>query len=192
VKKIHFATTNKGKIESLNKEFEGVDFEVVPVGMEIPEPRSDETKFISGEKVKYAFKHIKKPCIALDAGFYIPSLNGFPKAYVNFALDTVGIDGILKLVEGEDRSCEFRDAIAYLDETVDEPIYFETITKGVLSDKPRGELHKNSWSVLHKIFIPEGQSQTMSEMSKEEKDSWHESREDEWCGKQFAKWIVKR
>ena len=43
-----------------------------------------------------AYKIVKKPCISMDAGFWIDELNGFPKAFVNFSLETVGINGILK------------------------------------------------------------------------------------------------
>ena len=37
--------------------------------------------------------------MAMDADFCIDALNGFPKAFVNFALDTIGVEGILKLME---------------------------------------------------------------------------------------------
>jgi inosine/xanthosine triphosphate pyrophosphatase family protein len=62
---------------------------VVQVPLDIPEPRSDDVEEIAKEKVRYAFNEIGKPCVALDAGFYIGSLNGFPKAFVNFALSTM-------------------------------------------------------------------------------------------------------
>ena len=40
---LYFATTNKGKIASLQHDMKGLDVEVVPMEMEIPEVRSDET-----------------------------------------------------------------------------------------------------------------------------------------------------
>ena len=45
-----------------------------------------------------AYRLVNKPCIALDCGFWIDELNGFPRAFVNFALNTIGIDGMLKLM----------------------------------------------------------------------------------------------
>lgn len=177
MKHIHFATTNKAKIISLNRNFEGVDIDVVSVEIEIPEPRSDETKVIAHEKVLYAFDHIGKPCIAQDGGFYIPALNGFPKAYVNFAMETIGNKGILKLISGLDRSCEFRDTVAYMDETLDEPVFFETITRGRLAEEERGELGAHNWGEIHKIFIPEGKTKTFAEMTAEEMGDWSSNRD---------------
>lgn len=192
MKKIYFASTNKGKIASIRRDFEGSDIEVESVEIEIPEPRSDETRIIAGEKVRYAFEHIKKPCIAQDGGFYIPSLNGFPKAFVNFVMGTIGLDGILKLVEGRDRHCEFRDTLAYLDETLTEPVFFETITKGIMTEQPRGELHEYNWGQLHKIFIPEGETRTFSEMSAQDMEDWRKIVDDNWCGKKFALWLIEK
>ena len=39
--------------------------------------------------------------MALDTDFRIEELNGFSRAFVNFSLDTIGINGILKLMEGK-------------------------------------------------------------------------------------------
>ena len=68
------------------------------------------SKYISKYKVMEAYKIINKPCISLDCGFWIDELNGFPKAFVNFALETIKIEGILKLMEGkENRKCRRHD-----------------------------------------------------------------------------------
>lgn len=189
MKKLYFATANQAKLASLKRDLAGLNIEIKTLNFEIPEPRSDETDMIAKEKVRFAYSQIKKPCLAQDGGFYIPALNGFPKAYVNFALGTIGLAGILKLVEGFDRSCEFRDSFAYLDESLDEPLAFTTITKGTLAKEPRGELHAYNWGELHKIFIPEGGEKTFTEMSAEEMDNWRGSRMDDWCGKKLALWL---
>ncbi|MDP2631775.1 MAG: non-canonical purine NTP pyrophosphatase [Candidatus Uhrbacteria bacterium] len=186
---ISFATTNKGKIQSLQCDFEGVPVTIVPVDMDIPEIRSDETSEIAIKKAEYAFGHIKKPCIALDGGFYIPVLGGFPKAYVNFAVDTIGIEGILKLIEGKDRTCEFRDSLAYIDETLSEPVLFEAHIKGMLAEEPRGELQAHNWGELHKVFIPNDQTKTLAEMNVDEMANWRKGEYHNSCGRTFAKWI---
>ena len=42
----------------------------------------------------------KKPCITLDTDFRIDELNGFPRAFVNFSLETfdliIKIDNLIK------------------------------------------------------------------------------------------------
>ncbi len=187
--RLHFATTNKGKIASLQRDLSELDVQLLPVEMDIPEIRADETPEIARRKVEYAYYHLKQPCIAQDGGFYIPSLNGFPKAYVNFVIGTIGIDGILKLVEGKDRHCEFRDTLAFMDEQLKEPILFTAVTRGTLAEAPRGELKSYHWGELHKIFIPEGQTKTFTEMTEAEMDSWRAGRYEDWCGRQFARWL---
>jgi XTP/dITP diphosphohydrolase len=188
---LHFATTNKGKIVSLKRDLSGLDVELVPIGMDIPEIRADETPEIARRKVEYAYYHLKQPCIAQDGGFYIPSLNGFPKAYVNFAISTIGLEGLLKLVEGKDRHCEFRDTLAFMDAQMNEPMLFTAVTRGMLADTPRGELKQYHWGELHKVFIPESQIKTFTEMTEAEMDSWRAGRYEDWCGRQFARWLKR-
>ena len=187
---LYFATTNKGKIASLQHDMKGLDVEVVPMEMEIPEVRSDVTVEFALGKFLYYFPRVEKnPCMALDGGFYIPSLNGFPKAYVNFALSTIGLEGILKLVEGKNRACEFRDTIAYLDDRLSEPVICTSIVRGTLAAEPRGELKPYNWGALHKIFIPDGWSKTFTEMTEDEMNRWRGEHAHEWCGAQLARWL---
>ncbi len=102
--KIVFVTHNTGKIKSAEKYFKNLKF--ITFNYELDEPRSDDIKEIATAKVKQAYEIVKRPCIALDIDFRIEELNGFPRAFVNFALDTIGINGILKLMENKnDREC---------------------------------------------------------------------------------------
>ena len=114
MKEIYFVTHNKGKIASASRQLEGVNFKIFEY--ELDEPRSDDIKYISKYKVMESYKLVNKPCISLDCGFWIDELGGFPKAYVNFALDTIGIDGILKLMKNkENRKCRFTECLSYYD-----------------------------------------------------------------------------
>lgn len=111
---IVFVTHNLGKIKSAEKYFKSLKFTIY--NYELDEPRSDDIKEIATAKVKQAYKIVKRPCIALDTDFRIDELNGFPRAFVNFSLDTIGIDGILKLMENkENRKCAFNECLAYHD-----------------------------------------------------------------------------
>lgn len=111
---IVFVTHNTGKIKSAEKYFKNLKF--TTFNYELDEPRSDDIKEIATVKVKEAFEIVKRPCIALDTDFRIEELNGFPRAFVNFSLDTIGIKGILKLMEGkENRKCAFNECLAYHD-----------------------------------------------------------------------------
>jgi XTP/dITP diphosphohydrolase len=122
--KIYYATKNSAKVESAKKVLSEYGIEVVHACMDLPEPRSDDLREIAKNKAVFAYSNLQKPCMALDAGFYINSLNGFPKAFVNFALETIKIEGILRLTDGLERECEFRDCLAYVDKYVGEPEFF--------------------------------------------------------------------
>ena len=167
MKEIVFVTHNKGKAKSAEKYFK--DLKITTYDYELSEPRSDDIKLIATAKVMEAYNMLKIPCMALDAGFFINSLNGFPKAFVNFTLDTIGIEGILKLMENKvDRSCSFCECLAYFDGH--EIKYFYGQVKGKLSTKIHVDNNCCRWSDLWYIFIPDGFDKTLSEMSNEELD----------------------
>jgi XTP/dITP diphosphohydrolase len=189
---LHFATTNNGKFVFLQKMLSeyGITLEQVPLAL--PEPRSDDLKEIAREKVLFAFSQLKRPCIALDAGFYVHSLNGFPGAFSNFALRTVGVDGILKLAEGKPKSCEFRNCLAYMDSSLAEPEFFFFGVSGILSDSKRGRLSQHDWSEFSYIFIPEGKTETLAEMNPKEREDWVKLRHMGSGLSEFSSWLSKR
>ena len=149
---------------------------------------------IAKSKVLTAYGHLKEPCIALDAGFYIHSLNGFPGAFVNVALKTeeFGIEGILRELEGKSRECEFINCLAYLDDSLSEPVLFESHVPGKLSEERRGEKRDYHWSELFFVFIPQGYEKTLAEMTPEEFQEFRKERLDEPFSIKFAKWFSQR
>ncbi len=159
---IIFVTHNKGKIASASRQLEGVNFKVFEYDLE--EPRSDDIKYISKYKVMEAYKLVNKPCISLDCGFWIDELDGFPRAFVNFTLDTIGIKGILKLMEGkENRKCRFTECLSYYDGN--ELQQFMGKHEGTLSEKILGNDTDKKWSDLWYIFKPLGYNKTLAQMT---------------------------
>lgn len=185
---IIFVTHNKGKIESAKKILKDVNFKVFKYNLE--EPRSDDIQYISEQKVLEAYSLVKTPCISLDCGFWIDELNGFPKAFVNFTLETIGIEGILKLMENnKNRKCRFTECLSYYD---GKEIYqFMGTHPGTLSNKILGRDTKRKWSDLWYIFIPDGYGKTLAEMTDEERDN----RKKYNCTdamNEFAKWYKEK
>ena len=191
MREIHFATTNKGKVHSLSAILSNYNIDVVQESLEMPEPRTDNLEEIAKQKVMFAYQQIGKPCVALDAGFYIHSLNGFPKTFVNFALETIGIEGLLNLVDGKQRNCEFRNCLAYLDETLSDPIFFTSNVPGSLATDPRGISRDYYWSDLFFIFVIEGRDVTLAEMSPETYQEWRLGRYKDSFATKFAEWYSK-
>ena len=184
MKEIVFVTHNKGKIASANKQLEGVNFKIFEYDLE--EPRSDDIKYISKYKVLEAYKLVNKPCISLDCGFWIDKLDGFPRAFVNFALDTIGIEGILKLMEGKsNRDCRFTECLSYYDGN--EVYQFMGKHEGTLSNEVLGNDTEKKWSDLWYIYKPSGYEKTLAQMSDEERDSRIKYDSVDSMG-EFAKW----
>ena len=184
-KEIVFVTHNIGKIKSAEKYFKHLKF--TTFNYELDEPRSDDIKEIAKAKVKQAYELVKKPCIALDTDFRIEELNGFPRAFVNFSLETIGIEGILNLMEGKDnRACAFNECLAYHDGK--EIHYFYGRHPGNLSTKKQGINREEKWSDLWYVFKPLGFEKTLAEMSSEERENRRKVDGSVQAMQEFAKW----
>ena len=148
---------------------------------------NDDIKYISKYKVMEAYKLVNKPCISMDTGFWIDELGGFPKAFVNFALDTIGIDGILKLMEGkENRKCSFQECLAFHDGK--EIHYFYGHHDGILTKEVIGKDRKEKWSDLWYIFKPMYFDKTLAEMNEEEREERRKIDGSQEALQEFAKW----
>lgn len=184
MKEIIFVTSNKGKIASAQKDL--INIKVLPCNAELIEPRTDDIKEIARQKVLQAYEIVKKPCISMDAGFFIKELNGFPKAYVNHALDTIGIEGMLKLMKDvHDRRCEFRTCLAYYDGKTME--FFESKSPGRLAESIRGCNDEEKWSDLWYIFIPDEFDKTLAEFNEHDSEEYGKMKDDS-CITKFGKW----
>ncbi|GAA0120830.1 XTP/dITP diphosphatase [Clostridium faecium] len=188
MKEIIFVTSNSGKIASAQRELKNII--VLAYNAELIEPRSEDIKEIAKQKVLQAYKIVKKPCISLDSGFFINELNGFPKAYVNHMLETIGIKGLLKLMDGvEDRYCEFRSCLAYYDGV--DMKFFESKSPGVISKTIQGKDNENKWSDLWYIFKPESFNKTLAEFTEEDFIVYDNLKEDN-CIKKFGTWYESK
>ena len=184
VDEIIFVTHNKGKIASAQRALKNVNLKIFEY--ELEEPRSDDIKYISKYKVEQAYKIVNKPCISLDCGFWIDELNGFPRAFVNFALETIGIQGILKLMEGKDnRKCRFTECLSYYDGN--ELKQFMGYHEGFLSEKVLGKDSSDKWSELWYIYIPYGYDKTLAQMTEEERENRIRNKSVSSM-EEFAKW----
>lgn len=188
MKEIVFVTTNKGKIASAQKDLRNI--KVLPIDAELIEPRSEDIREIAKHKVLQAYKIVQRPCIALDSGFFISELNGFPKAYVNHMLETIGIKDVLKLLGNEEnRQSEFRACLAYYDG--EEMKFFESKSPGTISTHVKGTDNEKKWSDLWYIFIPEHFEKTLAEFDDEDFIKYNNIKEDSSIIK-FGKWYNNR
>ena len=190
MQKITFVTTNKGKAATAQQYFAELNIVLETYSHELIEPQSDDINEIAKSKVMQAYKLVAQPCIAQDSGFYIEALNGFPKAFTKFALDTIGVNGILKLMAGiENRACMFKECLAYYDGAAIK--YFCCHYEGFLSNEAVGVDNPEKWSDLWSIFIPSysDDRRTLAQYSLEE--TYERRKHSDSSLKQFAKWYKR-
>jgi len=172
---INFITGNGGKVLTLQKAFVDRgrnDIEVKQQKLEIIEPQADTVKEVSKNKALQAYKILHEPLLVEDGGFCIDALNGFPGVYTRYVLDTIGAEGLLKLMSNNpNRNCGFVSCITYIDGN-GKIMQFDS------SDKSEGELAtelvrvdcKEAWSDIWYIYKIKSIGKTLAEYSIEKQN----------------------
>lgn len=164
--KISFVTTNKGKYAEIGKMIRDRGHEAENIAVAYPEMQTDSLEMVIIQGLDWLMQHYKRPLIADDSGLFIDALGGFPGVYSAYAYKTIGLDGILKLLEGiEDRKARFECVLGFM--TPDsEPMLFKGISEGTISKGKKG----SSGFGFDPIFIPTGYDLTFAELPMDEKN----------------------
>ena len=162
---ITYATTNKYKLAGANQALLGAGLTLTASDSElpdVPEIQSDSQEEVSIDKAQKYYELLKSPLVVMDSGLFIKSLKGFPGVYTKYALDTIGIENIVKLLK-DDRGAYTQRTVTYLD-----GLEIKTFTykvHGELLSEPRGENGRD----YDKYFKVDGANKTIAEMSDDEK-----------------------
>ncbi len=187
--KIVFITSNKSKFEWAKRRFSDLPIELSQMDLQIEEPRELDAEKVALHKAKTALKSVNSPLIVEDTSFCIPALNNFPATNIKFVMQTIGIGGIIKLLDGEsNRRAIFRSALVFVENGREHSFICEDI--GTISMMPKGS-SINGFNDLFKIFIPEGTDKTLAEMSKEEFSSYELRIEKDDHYHKFGEWLAK-
>lgn len=155
--KITYVTGNWAKVASAKQFLEPLGFEIDNIKIETPEIQDDNIENVAKYSAKWASDKLKCDILKNDSGLCIEALNGFPGPYTHYVDDTLGEDGILKLLEGtKNRQAYFIEVLAYCKYN-EGPVTFTSITRGTISLEKQGS-YGWSWDF---IFIPEGQTKTL-------------------------------
>ncbi len=159
-----FVTSNLGKVGEARRYLEPLGIRVIQRHILYPEIQADELEDVAEYGAKWLAERLNIPFFLDDSGLFIEALKGFPGVYSAYAYKTLGIQGILKLLEGEtNRGAYFKSVIAYWD---GELHIFRGVVNGVITKEPRG----TGGFGFDPIFLPDGFSKTFAEMSVEEKN----------------------
>ena len=163
--KITYVTGNSFKVKLAKEVLEPLGIEIDNIKIDCPEIQADSIEEVSIFSSKYTSDYLKCDTLKNDSGLVIPSLNGFPGAYTKYVEETIGEDGVLKLLDGiEDRYAYFLEVLAYTKYN-GETVTFTSKTEGTLAKVKSGE---NGWSWDY-IFIPKGTNKTLAEYPDDER-----------------------
>ena len=185
-KVVYLASTNIHKYLEAREVMASHGLSLAFLREEVPELQGDDVAEIAAWGARWAADKWDLPILVEDTGLFIEALNGFPGPYASYVLKTIGLEGILKLLEGvEDRRAYFKTALAFCDGKGVEPVVFTGEAHGTISHEPRG----SGGFGYDPIFVPEGgDGRTFAEMSKSEKNTLsHRAK----AFKAFAEWFAR-
>ena len=157
-----FATKNENKLREIN-DILGHDLEQISV--ELYEPQDVSVEEVVREKAEDAFHKTGKLVLVEDTGLEFKAWNGLPGALIKWFLDTVGNEGILKMLAVEkNRAAIAKTAVGFFDGTQSRVFVGEI--SGTIPDTLRGT-GDFGWDP---IFIPDGHERSFAEMTSAEKN----------------------
>lgn len=160
MRRLTFVTGNKGKLHEATEALAPLGFEVVGSDLRPVEIQADSLHEISRAKCEVLVGRLDPPFMVDDGGLFVTALRDFPGVFSAHALKTIGVPGILKLMEGvEDRRARFEAVVSYHDGRGIRT--FHGKCDGTLTTQPRAAGHGFGFDP---IFVPEGQAQTFAEL----------------------------
>jgi XTP/dITP diphosphohydrolase len=177
---ITFITGNQHKVKEAQGIFQHFNIKLEHMDLGYPEIQGNLTE-VAMFGAKDAANRLGKPVIVEDAGLFIRSLEWFPGTYSSYVQDTLGNEGILKLMHDvNDRYAEFRSVIGFATPRT-EPKTFLGVVGGHISHQEKGK-HGFAYDPL---FIPQGYDLTFGELTREKKNEFSHRRK---SLESFAHW----
>ena len=161
---IKFVSSNRHKYEEIDEILRANAIQSSWLNMKYEEIQEDSIEKISWESCNRLISKIGSNFFIEDSGIIIEALNGFPGPYSSYVQRTIGNEGILRLLEGKERSATFVTVISYWDGQ--QILQFEGKTEGTIATSI---FHGRDFG-YDPIFIPEGKTKTASLLSIEEKN----------------------
>jgi XTP/dITP diphosphohydrolase len=169
-----FVTTNESKRREAQRIL-GVELEKAALGPhDVPEVQSLDFAEVALHKARSAREALGSPpypVLVEDSGLVVGAWNGLPGALTKWFLTSVGNEGILGMLSGEDRSARAVCVVAVADAGGDVRV-FEGVVPGEVAAEPRGE-EGFGWDP---IFVPLGSHLTYAEMGDAKHEDSHRTR----------------
>lgn len=172
--KLILASNNKDKLREVREILDGSGIEILSqseAGCNF-EAEENGTTFEENARIKAkaAMEATGLPCVADDSGIEINAMNGGPGIYSSRYCGDLPYTETCRRVISEisgnpDKGADYYCAVVCVFPSGDE-ISVSGVTYGAIADEPRG----TGGFGYDPIFIPEGYSETMAEITEEEKN----------------------
>jgi XTP/dITP diphosphohydrolase len=162
----YFATGNNHKIAEANAALGPHKIRVKKLeGFEKLEIQHTNLEEITKAALTLIVPNVTELVFVEDSGLFVQELNGFPGPYSSYVFDTLGIEGILKLMtEAKSRKAEFRSSVSF--GTKGKILAtFSSVAEGTLMTQAKGE---NGFG-FDPIFVPMWANKTFGQMELSEK-----------------------
>ena len=179
-----FVTGNAHKFNEARKVLAEYNIATAMLNLEAIEIQDDSLENIAKASATDATKKSNLPVFVEDAGLFIKALNGFPGPYSSYVFRTVGVKGILKLMQNEKkRDAYFLSVVAFSNPQEQlEPKFFTGMVEGKIAYEERG---KQGFG-FDPIFQPfGGNGKTFAEMTTSEKNKYSHRAQ---ALRKFARW----
>ncbi|MBI2445023.1 non-canonical purine NTP pyrophosphatase [Candidatus Micrarchaeota archaeon] len=164
MKAVTLVTSNESKVREAKAVLKG--WNVLHMNVDVQEIKSTSMEETIVSKAKTAYAMIRKPVLVEDTGLFLDAYHQFPGTYTKFCIRLLGMDGILRLLQGKVRTAQFQTWLAWYDGRTLR--VFQGVSKGKIAEKASVKAAEKKLP-YDSIFIPDGDTRPYSEMSKEEK-----------------------
>lgn len=167
--KVVFITTNKHKFEEVKAILADYPIELEHLNIEYEENHNASLEDIARDAAQKLANQLNKPIILEDTGLFFDAYENFPGALPKFVFATLGYKGIFKLLAGESRAAFFKTVAAFC-QPGKTPQLFIGIMPGEITEKVFDQ-DKDAMP-YDRIFIPKGETKTISSMSLKKKNTF--------------------
>ena len=160
---IRFVTHNDYKLKEVQKLLD--ETTVIAAKLKIDEIQTDDVEKLVKDKLLKAFREVGRPVFVEHTGLYIESLNSFPGGLTQEFWDKLEADRFSELLGNvENTKAIAKTTIGYCDGK--KIHFFDGEVIGKIAPEPRGN-RDFQWDC---VFIPEGYTETFSELGEKKNE----------------------
>ena len=159
-RRLTFVTGNKGKAAELAALAAPYGIQVVQDARGYPEIQASSLAEVTEAGADHLLRSgLEPPFLLEDSGLFVDALRGFPGVYSRYALDTLGLAGLLRLLGGQgSRAARFESDLLLVGPGARH--LFHGTCAGTIAREARGE----GGFGFDPVFIPAGETRTFAQM----------------------------